>query len=179
MKKLIVASALIFMSSAAFGDDFSKAVEQHAKTAARDLISELVELRGKGIAWKQILSDNLPKQLDDRCGYRELINLPENGFDEMRTDVAKTVGSRLVVAFQDVLSRPGSKVDLVSVKNIKLSTGDHSLVTLRVIPAQSTDKNLSLLYQLNSEGTMSLCDVIPGTLVADGILNRLGKELNL
>jgi hypothetical protein len=179
MKKLILVSALIFMSSSAFSDDFSKAVEQHAKTSARDLISELVESRAKGVTWKQILSDNLPKQLDDRCGYRELINLPENGFDEMRAEVAKTVGSRLVGSFQGLLSRPGSKVDLVSVKNLKLNTGDHSLVTLRVIPAQATDKNLSLLYQLNSEGTMSLCDIIPGDAVADGILSRLGKELNL
>jgi hypothetical protein len=179
MNKLILVSALIFMSSSAYCDDFSNAVEQHAKTSARDLISGFVDSRSKGVTWKQILSDKLPKQLDDRCGYRELINLPENGFDEMRTEVASTVGSRLVASFQDILSRPGSKVDLVSVKNLKLTTGDHSLVTLRVIPAQATDKNLSLLYQLNSEGTMSLCDIIPGDAVADGILSRLGKELNL
>lgn len=179
MKNLILASALVFMSSTAFCDDFSVAIEQHAKTTARDLISEMVDSRGKGVTWKQILSDSLPKHLDDRCGYRELINLPENGFDEMRTEVAKTVGSRLANDFQGQLSRPGSKVDLVRVSSLKLNGGDHSLVTLRVIPAKSTDKHISLLYQLNNEGTMSLCDIIPGDSVADGVLSRLGKELNL
>jgi len=179
MKKFILCTAFVFMGFPAFADDFSKAIEQHAKTSARDLISEMVDLRGKGITWKQILSDDLPKRLDDRCGYRELINLPEDGFDEMRGEVAKTAGARLSNEFLGLLSRPGSKVDLVRVSTLKLNGSDHSMVTLRVIPAQAKDKNISLLYQLNSEGTMSLCDIAPGTSAVDGILNRLGRELNL
>lgn len=179
MNRLTLSAALFFLPFAAQGGDFEKATERHAQTSARELLVHMTEHREKGISWKSILTTKLPKEIDDSCGYQELVNLPEDGFDGMKTEVAKVAGKRFDKEFNAELSRPGASVDLVSVSSIKLNSGDHALVVLRVIPAQATDKNISLLYQLNSEGRMSLCDVIPGQKVSDGILRMIGKELNL
>lgn len=179
MKRFTLFSALFLLPFAAQSGDFEKATERHAQTSARDLLVQMSQFREKGTSWKTILTTKLPDQIDDTCGYQELVNLPEDGFEVMRKEVAKVAGNRFDKEFQAQLSRPGAAVDLVKVTSIKLSSGDHALVQLRVIPAQPEDKNISLLYQLNSEGRMSLCDVIPGQKVNEGIIYKLGKELNL
>ncbi|MNR04552.1 hypothetical protein D3C85_1205240 [compost metagenome] len=179
MKRFTLLTALFLLPFGAHSGDFEKATERHAQTAARDLLVQMSQHREKGISWKTILTTKLPEQIDDSCGYQELINLPEDGFEGMKAEVAKVAGNRFDKEFNTELSRPGASVDLVRVSSIKLSSGDHALVVLRVIPAQATDKNISLLYQLNSEGRMSLCDVIPGQKVDEGIIRKLGKELNL
>lgn len=172
-------SALILLPFAAQSGDFEKATERHAQTAARDLLVQMYQHREQGVSWKAILSTKLPEMIDDNCGYQELINLPDEGFEGMKDEVARVAGRRFDKEFQAQLSRRGAAVDLVGVSSIKLSSGDHALVELRVIPAQPKDKTISLLYQLNADGRMSLCDVIPGKKLDDGILRTLGKELNL
>lgn len=179
MMRFTLFTALFLLPFAAHSSDFEKATQRHAQTAARDLLVQMQQHREKGVSWKNILTTKLPEQIDDSCGYQELINLPEDGFEVMKTEVAKVAGNRFEKEFSTELSRSGATVDLVRVSSVKLSSGDHALVVLRVIPAQPADKNISLLYQLNSEGRMSLCDVIPGEKVEDGVIRKLGKDLNL
>lgn len=157
--------------------DFDKAVSRYAQSSARDLMNTLITQHAAGTSWKIILGQNLPKMVDDRCGYREKLNLPEDGFTQMRDAVSTVAGERFDKAFSSQLSRPGAKLGLVSVKPLKYAGADQALVIMRVLPAKPGDANISLLYQLDEGGRMSLCDLVAGDSPDLGILTTISKEL--
>lgn len=183
MRKILLGLTLSFLCGSVIAgpssndEDFQKALKRYAQSSARELMASLIEQHQKGTSWKLILSQNLPKLIDDRCGYKDKINLPDEGFEQMRNSVIKVAGERFDKAFSNQLARPGAKLALVEVKPIKYGDLDQAIVTTRVSPARPGDILISLLYQLDDGGHMSLCDVGTGNSPESGILAVIGKEL--
>jgi hypothetical protein len=172
-------SAVCFSALATPSDPaFDKARIRYAQSSARDLMSNLVAQRASGTSWKLVLGQTLPKQIDDRCGYREKLNLPEDGFNEMRDAVIPVLGARLDTNFSPLLSRPSARLALVDVRPLKSSGVDQVMVVTRVEPAKPGDITLGFLYQLDQGGRMALCDVIAGSKPDQGMLYNLGRELD-
>lgn len=183
MNKLLLCfllTACCGTTSAASQSDpaFDKALARYAQSSARDLMSNLIEQHASGTSWKIILGQNLPKSLDDRCGYREKLNLPEDGFIQMRDAVMPVAGDRMEKAFSPALSRPGARLALVEVRPLLYAGARQALVVTSVIPSKPGDRPFGLLYQLDSGGRMSLCDVTEGSTPEKGILYNISKELN-
>jgi hypothetical protein len=183
MRKILLGISLSFLCGLAVAgpahedQDFQKAIKRYAQSSARELMGGLIEQHQSGTSWRLILSQNLPKQIDDRCGYKDKINLPDEGFEQMRNAVSKVAGERFDKAFSGQLSRPSAKLGLVEVKAIKYQSLDQAIVTMRVNPAKTGDILISLLYQLDEGGRMSLCDVGTGNSPESGILAVIGREL--
>mgnify|MGYP003466380278 CR=1 FL=1 len=183
MRKILIGLTLSFLCGSAVAgpssdsEDFQKALKRYAQSSARELMASLIEEHQRGTSWKLILNQNLPKLIDDRCGYKDKINLPDDGFDQMKSSVARVAGERFEKAFSSQLSRPGAKLVLVEVKPVKYGNLDQAIVTTRVSPAKPGDILISLLYQLDDGGHMSLCDVGTGNSPESGILENIGKEL--
>ncbi|MBI6883030.1 hypothetical protein [Pseudomonas putida] len=184
MNKILICLGLSIVASCAYAkpsddNDFEQAVARHAQSSARDLMTNLIGQHSSGSSWKMILSKSAPKLIDDRCGYKEKMNLPEDGFIEMRDAVAQVVGERLDKAFSEILSRPNSRLDLKEVKPIRVSGVNQAMVVLNVTPAKPGDNSITLIYQLNDGGRMSLCDISTGATVEQGILSEIYKELKI
>ena len=159
-------------------DDFSRALERYAKSTAHSTMNSLISKNSNGTSWKILLDEEIPNLIDNRCGYRELINLPEDGFLEMRNAVADVTGDRLAKAFSSMLSRPSGRIELVTVKAYKSGSTDRAIVVMKVTPPRTSDKHFGLVYQHSGEGNMSLCDVVIGDKIEDGVLYVIGKQLN-
>ena len=140
-------------------------------------MSGLIAQHADGTSWKIILGQNLPKLIDDRCGYREKLNLPADGFIQMRDAIMPVAGERFNKAFSPMLSRPGAQLALVEVRPLQYGGARQALVVTKVIPARSGDTPIGLLYQLDEGGRMSLCDVVDGSDPDSGILTAISKEL--
>lgn len=179
MFKNILASLALLPVLAHADAGFDSAVRQQAQGAARELVSNLVDQRSKGYSWKLILSTQLPAMIDDGCGYRERIGLPDRAFAEMKKQVMPTLGEQLANTYESLLSRPSARLGLVSVKNAQLSSGDYAIVSLKPLSASKNDPYFSLIYQLNGTGRMSLCDISTTDDMKGGLLDELGRVLNL
>jgi hypothetical protein len=181
MLKIVTPITLCIVSTLSMAnqpsDDFTSALKRYGQSMARETLASLIEQRGNGHSWKTILGEKLPKELDDRCGYRDLVGLPEKGFSEMRNAVLPVAGDRIVRAFSEKLARPSAKLNLNQVSIVKGLTGDQTLVVLDVQPKNPGDRSIGLLFQLNNGGRMSLCDVIDGSKPNEGILYNIGREL--
>lgn len=182
MRKLLISVVISAFcgcatASAQSNADFDKALTRYAQSSARDMVATLAAQRLDGVSWKIILSQNLPKLIDDRCGYRERLNLPVDGFGQMRDAIIPVAGERINKAFSSMLSRPRAKLDLVEIKPIDSGGARQALVVTKVLPSKPGDQNIGLLYQLDEGGRMSLCDVIEGSSSDKGILSLLAKDL--
>jgi hypothetical protein len=183
MRKILLGLTLLSLCGSVIAgpssdsEDFQTALKRYAQSSARELMTSLIEERQGGASWKLILSHNLPKKIDDRCGYKDKINLPDEGFEQMKASVVRVAGERFEKAFSSQLSRPGAKLALVEVKPVKYGNLDQAIVTTRVNPAKPGDILISLLYQLDGDGHMSLCDIGTGNSPESGILENIGKEL--
>lgn len=141
-------------------------------------MGELIAKNANGTSWKIIFRQDVPNLIDDRCGYREQINLPREGFAQMRSAVVEVAGQRIEKALSNQMNRSTGKIELVEVKSFKAGSADRAIVIMKVVPSKSSDKPFGLLYQHSGEGNMALCDVIDGTRPEDGILFNIGKELD-
>lgn len=171
----LISSTCLFVHAS----DFSAALERHAQSSARDVIGKWIEARTAGNTWSQVLRDHAPKTLDSFCGYRSLVGLQDTGFERARAETEAVVGSRLERTFGSLLSRPSAQLQLVGTTTKGLAGSSQALVTLKVSPARSGDQTLSLLMELDTFGEMVLCDIIPNQKIENGVLSKLGAELNL
>lgn len=177
-KQLLIGITLL--PTLAFADaSFDNAVRQHAQGAARDFMSKLVDQRSKGYSWKMILSTQVPDMLEDGCGYRERVGLPDRSFKEMKQQVQPVVGEQLVARYESILSKPSARLGLVSVKNAQMNSGDYAVVALKTLSSSKSDPYFSLIYQLNGNGRMSLCDISKTDDMTGGMLEEIGRKLNL
>lgn len=179
MFKHILMFLMVFSPLVYADKGFDEAIKQHAQSTARDFMDSLVEQRVKGYSWKAILSSQIPDKLSDSCGYRERLSLPERNFTAKKKQVLPMVGERLVSAYQDTLSKPNAHLTLVTVKSSQQSSGNYALVVLKTVPGSPKDPFLSLLYQLDTDGEMTLCDINTTDQMTGGILESLGRELGL
>ena len=182
MRKILISLVISAFCGSAFAAnkpdaDFNKALTRYAQSSARDMMAGLIAQRADGSSWKIILGQNLPKLIDDRCGYREKLNLPEDGFTQMRDAVMPVAGERFDKAFSPMLSRPNAQLALVEVRPLNYGGARQALVVTKVIPAKPGDTTMGLIYQLDDGGRMSLCDVVNGTNPDQGILMGISKEL--
>lgn len=182
VKKILILMAISAFCGSSYAAnrpdaDFDKALTRYAQSSAREMMTGLISQYGDGTSWKIILGQNLPKLIDDRCGYREKLSLPNEGFMQMRDAIMPVAGERFNKAFSTMLSRPGAKLDLVNIKPLEYNGARQALVVTRVIPAKPGDTPIGLLYQLDGGGRMSLCDVTNGSSVDKGILSSLAKDL--
>jgi len=179
MFKYILMFLMVFSSMVFADKGFDEAIKQHAQSTARGFMDSLVEQRVKGYSWKAILGSQIPNKLSDSCGYRERVALPDRNFDAMKKQVAPVVGDRLVKVYQDTLDKPNAHLALVTVKTSQQNSGNYALVVLKTVPGTPKDPFLSLLYQLDTDGEMTLCDISTTDQMNGGILESLGKELGL
>jgi hypothetical protein len=169
---------LLAFSPLVFADKgFDEAMQQHAQSTARDFVSSMVEQRAKGYSWKVILGTQTPDLLSDTCGYRERVSLPDRNFEAMKKQVSPVVGDRLIKAYQDVLGKPNAHLALVTVKSAQQTSGSYAIVVLKTMPGTPKDPFFSLIYQLDTNGEMDLCDISTTDQINDGILVSLGQEL--
>lgn len=179
MKKFIPMFLLAFSPFVLADQAFEKALQKHAQSTAREFTSSMVEQRAKGYSWKVILGSQIPEKLSDSCGYRERISLPERNFAAMKQQVAPVVGERLAKTYQNVLGKPNAHLALVTVKSMQRNSGNYAIVVLKTVPGTPKDPFFSLIYQLDGNGQMDLCDISTTDQISGGILEGLGRELGL
>ncbi|MBD8681969.1 hypothetical protein [Pseudomonas sp. CFBP 13719] len=177
-KRLLIGLALL-PALANADPAFDNAVRQHAQGSAREFMSKLVDQRSKGYSWKMILNTQVPGMLEDGCGYRERVGLPDRSFKEMKQQVVPVVGSQLVERYESLLSKPSARLGLVTVKSAQDNSGDYAVVVLKTLSSSKSDPYFSLIYQLNDNGRMSLCDISKTDDMTGGLLEEIGSKLNL
>lgn len=178
LKQILIALAVL--PTVAWGDPaFDNAVRQQAQGSARELMTKLVEQRSKGYSWRMILGNQVPDMLDDVCGYRERVGLPDRSFKQMKKQVVPVVGDKLAERYDSMLSKPSAQLGLVAVKNAQLNSGDYAVVVLKTLNASKTDPYFSLVYQLNGSGRLSLCDISKTDDMRGGLLEEIGDKLKL
>ncbi|WP_410951206.1 hypothetical protein [Pseudomonas sp. S1(2024)] len=179
MKKFISMFLLAFSPLVLADQGFDKALENHAQSTAREFMSSMIDQRAEGYSWKVILESKIPEKISDSCGYRERISLPERNFTAMKQQVVPVVGARLAKTYEKVIGKPNAHLALVTLKSLQRNSGNYALVVLKTVPGTPKDPFFSLIYQLNGNGQMDLCDISTTDQISGGILEGLGRELGL
>lgn len=182
IKALSVTLAICMLAGsqvALAANDYNTALNRHAQAAVRDILGKMIEKRSKGDSWSYLLRNMAPKLIDSQCGYRNLVGINEVGFAGARIEIEAIAGRRLDSMFKDLLSRPSAQLELKDTRTVKTSEADRSLVSLKVTPSKPNDKSITFVMELSDNGEMRLCDIAADGKIEEGVLYKLGNELNL